>query len=75
MQPFFKSVDEKKLTAIVISVDNDKKVHAAKYKGIDNSARGISTFMAMVRNKFPGAEKVNFYGKERKFFIDKIYLE
>jgi len=77
MTAYFSNTDEKKLTGIVIVPDPviPKKVEGKKYEHIDNTAAGVTTFLTTMKQKFPTATHCNFYGKRKKYFIDRINLE
>lgn len=45
-----------------------------KYRRIKNSQRHIEQFLLFAKNKFPAAQYVNFYNKQTKHFIERIYL-
>lgn len=52
-----------------------KATNFLKYHGIKNTDRHKGKFLSFVKKKFPSAQHVNFYDKETKSFIEKIYLE
>lgn len=52
-----------------------KRGHFQKYHAIKNTQQHISNFLAFAKQKFPSAQYVNFYNKETKRFIERIYLE
>ena len=74
---FFYKTSGEKVTAIIITPDADpkNKPAAAKYSYIDNSPKGVSTFMAFANRKFPKATHVNFYCKKTGQFMERILLE
>lgn len=51
----------------VMQVNN---VKALKYNYVDNTERGLRTFLAFAK-KFPGATHVNFYNKKDRSFIEQ----
>lgn len=77
MKLYFENTDEIKMTAIVIVPDPTapKGIAGKKYRGVDNSNAGVTTFTATMKRKFPSATHCNFYGKERGYFIDRVEME
>ncbi len=63
------------LTAIIYC--SEKQVNGMqflKYRNIGKDERRKGQFLSFAA-KFPGAEYVNFYDRETKAFIERIYLK
>lgn len=60
--------------AIVCCLDAEKWSFK-KYHNIRNTDKHLSNFLAFAKDKFPGAQYVNFYNKDTKRFYERIYLE
>ena len=65
----------KYFNCIVIVPDADGKVNGKKYHAIKNTPVHIGNFLSFAKKKFPLAQHVNFYNKETKSYVERIYLE
>lgn len=65
------------LNAIIYTAESSGNTggHFQKYHSIKNTPVHISKFCAFAKGKFPSAKHVNFYNKETKRFVERIYLE
>lgn len=60
-----------KVRAVIICIQAGNLPQGLKYNHVDNTPRGLQTFISFARKK-PGALHINFYCKQTGFFIEQF---
>ena len=60
--------------AIVCCQDHDKVWSFKKYHTIQYNDIKIEKFAKFVKREFPNAQYINFYDKDTRAYLDRLYL-
>lgn len=74
MIAYFQNTPDKKIRAIVIIDVVGQPLQGKRYDHVDNTIRGVTTFLTFAKRQFPGATHCNFYTRD-KVFLERIILE
>ena len=72
---YFYQTPKDKVCGIVIVPIPGQRPAGKKYNYVDNTPRGINTFISNMEKKFPAATHIDFYCKHNKTKIGTIYLQ